>query len=184
MSKTRLLLGDNVTHLKKFKTGCIDLTVTSPPYDTLREYEGFSFDFKGLARELYRVTKEGGVVIWVVADATHKGSETGTSFRQALYFKKIGFRLHDTMLYAKENYSPITKNRFAQAFEYMFCFSKGSPKTFNPIKIKCKHGGHVEKDRKYKNLVASHAWRQDGSDHVTNEMRIKSNIFTYTIGNS
>ena len=80
----------------------IDLTVTSPPYDNLREYKGYSFDFENIAKELYRVTKQGGVVVWVVGDATIKGSETGTSFKQALYFKEVGFNLHDTMIYQKK----------------------------------------------------------------------------------
>ena len=82
----------------------IDLTVTSPPYDNLRTYNGYSFDFENIAKELYRVTKDGGVVVWIVGDATIKGSETGTSFRQALFFKEVGFNLHDTMIYQKKWY--------------------------------------------------------------------------------
>jgi site-specific DNA-methyltransferase (adenine-specific) len=111
----------------------VDLVVTSPPYDNLRDYNGYTFDFENVAKELYRVARVGGVVVWVVGDATIKGSETGTSFRQALYFKDIGFNLHDTMIYHKLCYVPRTHNRYEQAFEYMFCFSKGVPKTFNPI---------------------------------------------------
>ena len=117
----------------------IDLTITSPPYDNLRTYKGYSFDFEKIAKELYRVTKKGGVVIWVVGDATIKKSETGTSFRQALFFKDIGFNIHDTMIYTKNNFSNPSSNRYHQNFEYMFVFSKGSPKTFNPIKIPCKY---------------------------------------------
>ena len=79
----------------------VDLTVTSPPYDGLRDYKGYSFPFEKIAKELFRVTKDGGVVVWVVGDATIKGSETGTSFKQALYFKEIGFNVHDTMIYQK-----------------------------------------------------------------------------------
>ena len=109
--------------------GFIDLTVTSPPYDDLLTYNGYSFDFEAVAKELFRVTKDGGVVVWVVGDATIKGSETGTSFRQALYFKEIGFNSHDTMMYRKINYIPLTHNRYEQEFEYMFVFSKGKPKT-------------------------------------------------------
>ena len=119
----------------------IDLTVTSPPYDDLREYEGYEFNYKPIAEQLYRVTKEGGVVVWVVGDQTIDGSETGNSFRQALYFKEIGFNLHDTMIYAKQNPIPLTHNRYEQQFEYMFVFSKGKPKTFNPIKIETKNQG-------------------------------------------
>ena len=178
----RLLLGDNVTRLKKLKSGRIDLTVTSPPYDNLREYKGFSWDFKGLVSELYRVTKEGGVVIWVVADATHKGSETGTSFRQALYFQKVGFRIHDTMLYAKANFLPLTHNRYEQEFEYMFCFSKGRPKTFNPIKLDCKEGGKINKYKAVHNPEPNHGLRRRDALVVTNEQKIKGNIFTYPTG--
>lgn len=119
---------------------CIDLTVTSPPYDNLRKYKGFTFDFESTAKGLYRITKDGGVVVWVVGDATVKGSETGTSFRQALYFKEIGFNLHDTMIYRCHK-PPLTHNRYEQGFEYMFIFTKGKPKTFNPILKRNKYFG-------------------------------------------
>lgn len=112
----------------------IDLTVTSPPYDNMRTYNGFEWDFEQTAKELYRVTKPGGVVVWVVGDATVKGSETGTSFRQALFFKDCGFNLHDTMIYEKVGAGAVGSNLcYWQNFEYMFVFSKGRPKTFNPI---------------------------------------------------
>ena len=111
----------------------IDLTVTSPPYDNLRDYKGYTFDFESIANELYRVTKQGGVVVWVVGDATINGSETGTSFKQALYFKEIGFNLHDTMIYEKANISFPDSVRYYSAFEYMFILSKGSVANFNPI---------------------------------------------------
>lgn len=121
---------------QKIANDSIDLTVTSPPYDNLRTYNGFSFDFEGIARELYRVTKQGGIVVWVVGDATVKGSETGTSFRQALYFMECGFRLHDTMIYQKNSYPFPPSNRYYQQFEYMFVFSKGAPKTANLQRVK------------------------------------------------
>jgi len=111
----------------------IDLTVTSPPYDGLRTYNGYSFDFESIAKELYRVTKNGGVVVWVVGDATINGSETGTSFKQALFFKECGFNLHDTMIYKKTGCPYPDRNRYYQNFEYMFLFSKGKPKTTNII---------------------------------------------------
>ena len=113
----------------KMPDNFIDLTVTSPPYDNLRTYQGYSFDFEAVAKELYRVTKQGGVVVWVVGDATIKGSETGTSFRQALYFKEIGFNLHDTMIYKKTGCPFPETNRYYPNFEYMFIFSKEKPKT-------------------------------------------------------
>ena len=123
---------DCVQGMKLLDDCSVDLTVTSPPYDNLRTYNGYSFDFEAVAKELYRVTKQGGVVVWIVGDATVKGSESGTSFRQALYFKEIGFNLHDTMIYQKT--SPYPANvRYQQDFEYMFVLSKGKPKTFNPL---------------------------------------------------
>jgi site-specific DNA-methyltransferase (adenine-specific) len=107
----------------------IDLTVTSPPYDNLRQYNGYSFPFEDIAKELFRVTKQGGVVVWVVGDATVSGSETGTSFRQALFFMQCGFSLHDTMIYSKTPSFPAAEGdkRYSQSFEYMFIFSKGEP---------------------------------------------------------
>lgn len=117
----------------------VDLTVTSPPYDNLRTYNGtcvWNFDiFKKVAQCLYDITADGGVVVWVVGDATIKGSETGTSFRQALYFKEIGFNLSDTMIWEKPTFTATgaLKARYAQVFEYMFVLTKGKIKTFNPI---------------------------------------------------
>jgi len=128
-----LLLGDAAKVLKDFNDNCISLTVTSPPYDKLRDYGGYSFDFETLAKELYRVTTEGGIVVWVIGDGTEDGEETGSSFRQALGFKDIGFKLHDTMIYSKKGFSKPARNRYHQTFEYMFILSKGRPKTFNPI---------------------------------------------------
>lgn len=125
--------GDNVELTKELVNDCIDLTITSPPYSDLREYKGYSWDFEGIAKELFRVTKPGGVVVWVVGDKTDDGDESGVSFREALFFKNIGFKLHDTMIYQKSNFSNPSKNRYHQVFEYMFVFSKGKPKTFNPI---------------------------------------------------
>jgi len=126
--------------MQKMESSTIDLTVTSPPYDNLRTYAGtleWNFDiFKQVANELYRITKDGGVVVWVVGDATIKGSETGTSFRQALYFMNCGFNLHDTMIWEKQTFTDTgsLKVRYAGVFEYMFIFSKNKIKTFNPIK--------------------------------------------------
>lgn len=118
----------------KMPDNFIDLTVTSPPYDNLREYKGYSFPFEDIAKELYRVTKEGGVLVWVVSDATTNGTESGTSFKQALYFKDIGFNLHDTMIYQKTGAGAVGSNKcYIQNFEYMFVFAKGFIKTTNLI---------------------------------------------------
>ena len=141
MELDKIISGDSAVVLQSFPPDCIDLTVTSPPYDNLRTYNGFTFDFETIARELFRVTKSGGVVVWVVGDATVKGSETLTSFRQALHFHSIGFNVHDTMIYRKQGGNFTPKNKYYQVFEYMFIFSKGVPKTFNPIQVK--RTGHV-----------------------------------------
>jgi DNA modification methylase len=128
----QIICGDNVSILRQFPDESIDLTVTSPPYDKLRLYKGYSFDFETIANELYRVTKRGGVVAWIVGDGHDKnGSETLTSFRQALYFKEIGFNVHDTMIYQKNSYPFPPSNRYYQQFEYMFVLSKAKPKTTN-----------------------------------------------------
>jgi DNA modification methylase len=119
--------GDCLDIMPTLADKSVDLTVTSPPYDNLRTYNGNSqFDFEGIAKELFRVTKDGGVVVWIVADATIKGSETGTSFRQALYFKEIGFNLHDTMIWSKGCFTSPQTTRYPNSFEYMFILSKGS----------------------------------------------------------
>ena len=124
----------NLETMARMPDNFIDLVVTSPPYDNLRTYNGYSFEFEKVAKELCRTIKQGGVIVWVVGDATEKGSETGTSFKQALYFMQCGLNLHDTMIYQKDNPPPVGgQNRYYQHFEYMFVFSKGGPKTFNPI---------------------------------------------------
>ena len=144
-----LTLGDCLEVLDTLKNNSVKLTITSPPYDDLRTYEdSLRWDFgvfKKVADKLFRVTEEGGVVVWVVGDATVKGTETGSSFRQALYFKDIGFNIHDTMIYHKDNPPPIGGyNRYYSSFEYMFVFSKGKPSTFNPI-IKPRRNKHNDK---------------------------------------
>lgn len=128
--------------MKKMNSNFIDAIITSPPYDDLKKYNGYSFNFKSIANELYRVLKEGSVLVWIVNDRIKNGSETGTSFKQALYFKEIGFNLHNTMIWNKTNPMPqIQHNRYLDAFEYMFILSKGTVKKFNPIRINCKNAG-------------------------------------------
>ena len=130
--------------MKGMQDNFIDLTVTSPPYDGLRVYNGYSFNFDSVASELYRVTKQGGVVVWIIGDSTTKGSESGTSFRQALGFKEAGFNLHDTMIWRKSNPMPkFRSKRYFDVFEYMFVLSKGQPKTFNPLMQSNKRAGEL-----------------------------------------
>ena len=192
MSEYKLILGDCIDEMQKLiDAGTkVDLTVTSPPYDNTRSYDDtleWDFDvFKKCADLLYKVTADGGVVIWVVNDSVIKGSESGTSFKQALYFKEIGFNLHDTMIFQKANYIPLTHNRYEQAFEYMFCLSKGRPKTFNPIKIPCKGAGKVESygNGRRSLLDSKQAMRApEGITYMTTkDTKYHPNIFTYTLG--
>jgi site-specific DNA-methyltransferase (adenine-specific) len=174
--------------MKDIPDGSVDLTVTSPPYDNLRTYNGnieqWSFEkFQAIAKELYRVTKQGGVVVWVVADATIKGSETGTSFRQALHFMDCGFNLHDTMIYKKTKFPPIdptTAYRYTGCFEYMFVFSKGKPKCCNYIKEKCKHAG--ERSASYQrsaNGKLRYDRKEKNKNHIINDYKIKCNVWEY-----
>lgn len=157
----------------------IDLTVTSPPYDNLREYNGYSFDFEKIANELYRVTKDGGVVVWIVGDKTTKGSESGTSFKQALYFKEIGFNLHDTMIYASDK-PPLTHNRYEQKFEYMFILSKGKPKAWNPIMEECKYVGSSKEKRTFRQVNGE--LTETYGKHNVKPYKIKGNIWFYPTG--
>lgn len=133
-------IGESVQFMKdSIPNEFIDLTVTSPPYDKLRDYKGFELCFNDMADELYRITKPNGVIVWVIGDSVDKkGSETLTSFKQALYFKEIGFNIHDTMIYQKNSYPFPMSNRYYQQFEYMFVLSKGKPKTHNLLKQKTK----------------------------------------------
>ena len=122
----------------------VDLTITSPPYDSLRIYNGYSFNFESVAKSLFKIIKPGGVLVWIVGDETLKGSETGTSFRQALGLKEAGFNLHDTMIWRKTNPMPKFKHkRYSDVFEYMFVLSKGQPKTFNPLMQPSKRAGEL-----------------------------------------
>ena len=155
----------------------IDLTLTSPPYDNLRIYNGFIFNFKEIAIELYRITKKGGVVVWVVGDKIKNGNKSLTSFKQALYFQKIGFNVHDVMIYAKKNTPFMRSNAYTNSYEYMIVFTKGKLKTFNPIKEPTVRNG-------MEMLVAN-----KGSDAKNNKVlkelkkeKTKSNIWYYAVG--
>jgi DNA modification methylase len=178
----QIIEGSCVEIMQQFDDNVIDLTVTSPPYDDLRNYKGYVFPFKDIAKELYRVTKSGAVLVWVVADATINGSETGTSFMQALYFKEIGFNLHDTMIFRKRNPIPqIYRKRYNNEFEYMFVFSKGTVKTHNPIKIDCKHAGLELNGTTYKNYSKNEQKREKLAKPVK-QKKIKGNIWEYVVG--
>lgn len=163
--------------MARMEDNFIDLTVTSPPYDNLRMYKGFTMDWQKTIKELYRVTKQGGVVVWVVGDSTQKGSETGTSFRQALFAKDCGFNLHDTMIYQKST-PPLTHNRYEQNFEYMFVWSKKKPNTFNGLR----------EPREYKDTRKNKAFGRNKDNSVDfgystqDKTRLKRNVWKYFAG--
>ena len=175
---SQIINQDCLTWMPTQPDASIDVILTSPPYDNIRKYNGYSFDFEATAQQLARLLKPGGVIIWNVADATVKGSETGTSMRQALYFMSLGLNLHDTMIYLKRN--PMLVNvrtkRYHQAWEYLFVFSKGTPKTFNPIMIETKFKGTAR--MKYRGTDGKIQYKITPRN---NETKVR-NVFEYTIG--
>lgn len=172
-----LHLQDCIEWMQSVDSDSIDMTLTSPPYDKIRNYEGYSFDFESTAKELYRITKPGGVVIWNVADQTVNGSETCTSMKQALYFVECGFKLHDTMIYLKKNPMPSSGKRYHQSWEYIFCFSKGVPNTFNPIEVECKYA-NLNANQKYRGVDGKKNYKVTKRNAVS---KVK-NVFEYIIG--
>lgn len=179
----KIMCGDAAKCMQTIDTASVDLVVTSPPYDTLRNYAGNgSMTMDGIAnviRALSRVVKSGGVVVWVVADKVIDGSESCTSFKTALEFVRQGFRLHDTMIWRKTNPMPrVRTKRYFDCFEYMFVFSKGQPKTFNPIMVDCKLGGKTY-DSTCKNMGG-----ESGRTRKTfklNNKRYKDNIWDIAV---
>lgn len=178
-----LIHGDCLVEMPKLESGSIDLTVTSPPYDNLRTYnDSLVWDesiWKGVLSELYRVTKDGGVVVWVVGDATVNGSESGTSFKQALYAMECGFKLHDTMIYLKEGINYPSTSRYHQVFEYMFIFSKGTANTFNPIRdrINKTHGDKIHGTQRGKDGMTT---KKTGVGNLTPRYGERFNCWTIT----
>jgi len=123
----KIICGDCLEVMAEMPNGCIDCVVTSPPYDDLRKYNGYTFEFEPISSELFRIMGDGAVLVWIVSDATVRGSETGTSMKQALHFKSIGLRLYDTMIWYKGVQTTPTEGRYYAAWEFMFVFSKGLP---------------------------------------------------------
>lgn len=177
-------LGDNVTVLATLPDECIDLVVTSPPYDDLRKYGGHSWDFEAVARELTRVLKQGGVIVWVVADATVNGSETLTSMRQAIHFKDVcGLNVHDTMIYKKAGGSPnIHHPRYTHCWEFMFVLTKGTPKAFNAARRRrnTTAGAVVQPKRKMQRNGEIKSF--DVATTVTQEYSTDVNVWEYLVG--
>ncbi|MGP1543656.1 MAG: DNA-methyltransferase [Candidatus Fimenecus sp.] len=172
--------------LKEFPDCCIDLVVTSPPYDDLRDYENksaWNFDvFKEIAQELYRVVKLGGIAVWVIGDKTDKGCKSLTSFKQALYFQELGFSMFDVIIYEKAGSGPPHPNRYFNSFEYMFILSKGKPKTINLLRDKpnkwAGHSTYGEVTRREKDGSLTNKGKK-----TVNEFGIRTNIWRYTNGN-
>jgi len=189
----QILNGDSVDLLKDIQSKSIDLVLTSPPYDNLRSYnqqEWNYFIFKKIATELCRVIKDNCPIVWVVSDSSIGGSETGTSFKQALFFIECGMWLHDTMIFLKENQRPrqYRAHRYEQIFEYMFVFSRGKPKTFNPIQEKCKHFGKevtfTSRDAVKENNFTSGDKLANKKTVVIKETKTKGNVWLYNTGSN
>ena len=178
----KIICGDCVQVMATLPPDSVDLVITSPPYDGLRTYNGYTFQFEEIANAIFRLTKPGGVVVWVIGDSTVNGSESGTSFTQALFFKRIGFNLHDTMIFRKKNPIPqIYRKRYNNEFEYMFVFSKGIVKTHNPIMVDCLHAGLQLNGTTYKNYSKSLQTREKLAKPVKAK-KIKGNIWEYVVG--
>lgn len=178
----KIIHGNCLDVLKNVADSTVHLTITSPPYDNLRTYKGYTFPFEDIAQELFRITADGGVLVWVVGDATINGSETGTSFRQALHFMEKGFNLHDTMIFQKTNPVPqIYRKRYSNIFEYMFVLSKGTVRVHNPILIDCLHAGLDLKNTTYKNYSKGEQVRTKYAKPVKKQ-KIKGNIWEYVVG--
>jgi DNA modification methylase len=161
----------------------IDLTVTSPPYDNLREYNGFTFPFEEIASELYRITKPGGIVVWVVGDATIEGNETLTSFKQALYFQQIGFNVLDTMIYyINGTGAKGSNNAYWQSFEYMFILTKGKPKTVNRIADKRNLNVGKPRSSNGSRKLNEIGTRTERKGVVAPEFSVRENVWKYNVG--
>lgn len=168
--------------LTALPTGSVDMILTSPPYDNLRRYSGnWSFDFEYIARQSYRVLKPGGVMVWVVGDATIDGSETLTSMRQALYFVDVaGFRMHDTMIYKKVGVSFPENVRYYQQWEYMLVMSKGKPSTVNLQLQKNRWGGSTSWGDVIKRDTGSQlVWK---GPKTVKEYGVMSNVWEFHAG--
>lgn len=172
----RLIIGNCVDIMRSWSPDIVNLTVTSPPYDKLRDYKGYDFPFEEIADELYRVTAPGGVVVWVVGDRIN-GGRTLTSFRQALYFQEIGFSAHDIMIYQKKNTPFMRSNAYTNAYEMMFVLSKGKPATFNALKVPTQRHGME---------MLTHNKLPDGVNKKKlgelKKEKTRTNIWSYAVG--
>lgn len=181
LNVNQVYCGDCAEVMKQIDDNSVDLTVTSPPYDNLRTYNGYVFNFEAIAQQLWRVTKPGGVVVWVVGDETVDGSETCTSDIQKLYFRSLGFNVHDTMIYDKNGFRFPFPNRYHQVFEYMFIFSKyGGPAVFNPIEDKPRIWGDNHKGGHAKRESDGSITTRKGHTSRAGELTKRFNIWRYS----
>jgi len=172
-----MLAGDAVLVMRGFPEASVDLILTSPPYDELREYKGYNFDFDGIARGMFRVLKKGGVVVWVVGDKIKNGNKSLTSFKQALKFQEFGFKVHDVMIYRKKNTPFMRSNAYTNCFEFMFILTKDKPDTFTPLKVKTVRQGEE---------MLPHNKGTDGiNKKIKKELKAEktmTNIWDYAVG--
>ena len=162
--------------MRRIPNETVHMVLTSPPYDDLRDYEGYDFPFEWIAEELERVLTPDGILVWVVGDATKNGSETGSSFRQALHFMKLGLKLHDTMIYEKNSSTfPARKSssRYTQIFEYMFVFAKGDVEASLICDKPNKWAGHKDYSGKLSNPVPDFSPRTNIWRYVTSMNGVK-----------
>ena len=174
--KEGFFVADCVEFMSEMDAGVVNLTVTSPPYDNLRDYKGYSFDFESIAKQLYRVTKPGGIVVWVVGDKIN-GGRTLTSFRQGIFFQEIGFQMHDVMIYQKKNTPFMRSNAYTNCYEFMFVLSKGKPNTFNPLMTKTvRHGEEMLVYNKKSDGVNKKVLK------ALKKEKTRTNIWSYAVG--
>ena len=182
-SLTTLYLGDCLEILPQLEAGSVDMVLTSPPYDDLRDYGEQSFVFDSVPGLLRLILCPHGVLVWIVGDQSTENGESGTSFRQALAFKEAGFRLHDTMIYMKAGPSYPSQDKYHQVFEYMFILSKDMPKTFNPIRDRANRWwrqkwSKVRTRRRRDGQLSSADWSPDEGA----EIGMRFNIWQYAVG--
>ena len=164
--------------MSRLPNNAIDLIITSPPYGQLRKYDGFDFDFLKVSKSIFRILKDGGVLVWVVSDQVVNGTETCSSFEQAIHFKQIGFNLHDTMIWRKPNPMPhIKRTVYTPSFEYMFVFSKGKPKTTNILTEPTKYAGRLLKTH----TTNPESIRRKNTTTLTRDKKIRPNVWDYTV---
>ena len=177
MPAARLIVGDCVEVMDSWPEGCVDLVVTSPPYDMLRNYRGFAFDSKAVIAALFRVIRPGGVVVWVIGDSIKKGSRTLTGYLHAFQFRRQGFNIHDIMIWQKKNPMYAQRRAYVSCFEYVLVCTRGAPDTFNPLRTPTVSGavpfvaGARGRDGVLKSVRGMH-----------NEEKVLTNIWEYAVG--